>query len=623
MIDALRRSGPAARLRDASASVAYWPRAFRLIWAAAPRHTAWWIALLVIQGILPGITVYLTRYVVDSLVAAFNSGGAWEQAGPALGLVVLVAVVMMATESLQSVSDWVRTVQSERIEDFIKGLVHQQSISADLGAFEGSVYHDRLDQARREAASRPGALLASLGGLGQNGLTLVVMAAMLVPYGFWLPFALLASTAPAVYVVLANNWRYHRWWEQTTTTRRWTHYYDALLCDRISAPELRLFSLGGHVAALFQSLRQELRTGQARLLRRQVLARLGAGAASLVLTALTVVWMVLRALQGALTLGDLALFWQAFSRGQGLAQSMLGSLSQLYANSLFLQNLFTFLDLRQEITSPASPRPMPDPLQHGIEITDVTFTYPGAARPALQNFSLSVPAGQVVALVGPNGAGKTSLLKLLCRFYDPDAGRIEVDGVDVRDIALDDLWSHLAVLFQYPGCYVATAHDNIAYGDLRGHSTAADIERAARAAGAHEPIMRLPRGYETLLGRGFGDGLDLSGGEWQRVAMARAYLRDAPIVILDEPTSFMDSWAEADWFERLRTLLAGRTAIIITHRFTIARRADIIHVVENGQVAESGTHERLVQRGGRYAESWAAQVRAELVAVDEPEHIGS
>jgi ATP-binding cassette, subfamily B, bacterial len=614
-----RADGLGSRLRDSLSSLAYWPRAFRLIWTAAPQHTVWWCALLVLQAVLPALSVLLTKQVVDTIVAAMSSGGAWELVAPALGWVALAALVLLASESLQGLADWVRTAQSERIEDYVKGLVHQQSISADFAAFDSSEYHDRLDQARREAASHPAALLASLGSLAQNGLTLVVMAGVLLPYGIWLPFALLFSAAPAVLVVLATSWRYHRWWERTTTARRWTHYYDALLCDRLSAPELRLFGLGAHVAALYQAGRGVLRGEQSRLLRQQALARLAASTLSLLLTGAVLAWMVLRTLQGALTLGDLALFWQAFSRGQSLAQALLGHLSQLYANSLFLKNLFAFLDLSRQVTSPAAPRTMPRRLTQGIAFKHVTFQYPGAERPALEDFSLTVPAGQIAAVVGPNGAGKSSMLKLLCRFYDPDAGSIEIDGIDLRALDLETLWRQTSVLFQYPGCYVATARDNIAYGDLHGQPSLADIERAARAAGAHEPIVQLPHGYDTLLGKGFGNGQDLSGGQWQRVAMARAYLRDAPIVLLDEPTSFMDSWAEADWFARLRTLLAGRTAIIITHRFTIARRADIIHVMEHGRLIASGTHAQLVQQGGRYAESWAAQTRAGLTG-DETDH---
>ena len=249
-------------------------------------------------------------------------------------------------------------------------------------------------------------------------------------------------------------------------------------------------------------------------------------------------------------------------------------------------------------------------MHHRIDFRGVTFRYPGHERTVLQNFNLTIPAGQITAVVGPNGAGKSTLLKLLCRLYDPEAGRIELDGNDLRDFSVKELRRLITVLFQWPVRYYTTVAENIAVGDLRATPDPAAIEAAARRAGAHEIIARLPHGYDTPLGGWFADGSELSGGEWQRLALARAFLRRAPLMILDEPTSALDSWAEADWFDRFRILANGRTAIIITHRFTIARRADMIHVMDAGRIVESGTHDDLLLRGGLYAQSWFTQVQA-------------
>jgi ATP-binding cassette subfamily B protein len=279
---------------------------------------------------------------------------------------------------------------------------------------------------------------------------------------------------------------------------------------------------------------------------------------------------------------------------------------QLYGNSLFLGNLFEFLALQPRIVGLVSA-PVPE-MKSGINFKAVSFTYPDASGKALDDFTMTVPSGRIVAIVGPNGAGKSTLLKLLCRFYDPDAGSISIDGRDLKDFAPDDLRRLITVLFQQPFHYNTTVRENVLYGDLKLDALESDIVMAIRAAGAEEIVSRLPEKERTLLGRWFAGGTELSVGEWQRIALARAFLRRAPIIILDEPTSALDPWAEADWLERFRELARGRTSIIITHRFTTAMHADVIHVMNHGRIVESGTHHRLVEQRGLYAASWSRQM---------------
>jgi ATP-binding cassette subfamily B protein len=590
--------------------LSYLPRALRLVWKAAKNWTLAWFILLVIQGLLPAATVYLTRLLVDSLVAAMGIGGSWESVQQVLVPATLMAVVMLLTELLQGASEWISSAQSELIQDYISALVHGKSTTVDLAFYESPEDHDRLHRAREDASSRPLELLENIGSLLQNSITLLAMATVLIPYGAWLPMILLVSTLPAFYVVFRFNRRYHLWWQQTTPDRRWTDYYDFMLTYDEVAAELRLFGLGSHFQSAYQALRRRLRTKHLRLIKEQSLARLGAGATALLISGVAMAWMVWQTFQGLATLGDLALFYQAFNQGQSLMRSLLGNVSQIYTNSLFLANLFEFLDLEPQVVDVPNPIAAPSALKEGIRFRQVTFSYPGSERIALQNLNLTIPAGQTVAIVGDNGAGKSTLVKLLCRFYDPEAGAIELDGIDIRNLSLIELRRLIAVLFQLPVNYHATAAENIALGDLSAVPSMAEIEAAARGAGAHEVIARLPQEYDTLLGKWFIDGTDLSGGEWQRIALARAFLRQAQIVVLDEPTSAMDSWAEAKWLERLQKLVRDRTAIIITHRFTTAMRADVIHVMRNGQIVESGSHKELLARGGFYAQSWTAQTQA-------------
>jgi ATP-binding cassette, subfamily B, bacterial len=440
---------------------------------------------------------------------------------------------------------------------------------------------------------------------------------VLMRYSLWLPLVLLVSTAPAFALLLRHNRRMHAWWKQATPRRRLAEYYDVMLTLQAAAAEVRINDLGSFFIQTYGQLRESLRNERLGLIRRQMVAQLGAAVFALVATGATMAWIGWRALRGTATLGDLALFYQAFNQAQSLMNTVLQNAGQIVANMLFLEHLAYFLDQKSAVLDPEQAVPVPARLEDGVRFVDVTFTYPGRDTPALRNFSLFIPAGRIVAIVGENGAGKSTLIKLLCRFYDPEQGRILLDGRDLREYAQCDLRKRLSVMFQFPMKYQMTARMNIALGDMQVQHDHTAIQNAAAAAGADGFIGRLAAGYDSLLGRWFETGTELSGGEWQRVALARAFVRQAPFVILDEPTSFMDSWSENEWLGRYRRLVQGRTSLIITHRFTTAMQADVIHVMHDGVLVESGTHEELVERGGLYATSWLAQIRGDTPVAAE------
>ena len=600
------------KLEGGVAQLPYLPRALSLVWASSKGLSAAWITLLAAQGLLPIATVYLVRSLVNLLVIAVRSRGAWQDLRPTLAVAAALALVLLLAEVLSSISRWLRSAQSQRVQDHITNLIHEKSRAADLAFYENPEFYDHLHRARSEGRHRPVALLENLGSLFQNGVTLAGMAVVLFPYGAWMPAVLLASTFPAFVVVVRSNAQRHEWSLRTTADERRTWYWDWLLTGGESAAELRLFGIGGFFQSSYQALRRRLRNEQLDLEKSRVLSEMAAACMAVLITGCMLAWMVWRVLRGLVTLGDLALFYQAFQQGQLLLRSVLQNTGQIYENLLFLGSLFEFLALQPKVMDPAHPLPAPSSLQSGIRFDRVTFRYPGSDRRALRDFSLFLPAGRIAAVVGPNGAGKSTLIKLLCRLYDPDEGRIMLDATDIREFSLEDLRKRIGVLFQVPIRYSATVRDNIAYGDSASDHTSAGIELAACAAGADELIARLPSGYENMLGVWFEGGTELSVGEWQRIALARAFLRCAPILVLDEPTSAMDPWAEADWLQRFRRFAQGRTAVIITHRLTTAMCADIILVAAEGKIVESGTHNELLTLGGRYAESWAAQKEASV-----------
>lgn len=590
------------KIREALAQLPYLPRALSLVRRAAGKWTPAWILLLLLQAAIPVATVILSRYLVDSIVAGTGSQRDWAHP---LFLAALMALLLLSGEIIRALIGWVRAAQAELVSDHIRLLIQEKASSLDMAFYDSPKYFDTLHRARYDAQSRPIALVESLGGLMQGALTLISMAVILAGYAWWLPLVLLISTIPALFVLFRFILRRHKWRMSRTTQTRRALYYEYLQTSRETLPEVRLYGLASHFRGLFSDLRLRLREEILQLARSEALSRILAGLSGLILAAGALFLMLLDVLKGVLSFGQLAMYGQAFIQGQKLTRGSLENVGQIYSNLIFLGNLFEFLELEPRVLPAEDPILRCGAPESEIRFRDISFRYPASSGFALENFNLEIPAGRTTAIIGPNGAGKSTLFKLLLRLYDPDSGTVEIDGIDLRRLDLDTFRNSVAVLFQMPLQFSATLAENISYGKLAEADRMDLVEKAIEAADAGEIISRLPEGEQTMLGPWFG-GTELSVGQWQRLALSRAFFRDASLILLDEPTSAMDSWSEAAWIESFRRRQEGRTVVIITHRLHTARRADLIYVMEKKGIVESGTHEELLERNGRYARAWEA-----------------
>lgn len=586
-----------------------WKRAVFLVWEASPKYTACWILLSGVQAILPVCAAFLTKFAIDGIVAATNSNGDWQLVTRAIWFAGLIGFFLILSEVFQSSAAWLRTAQAETFSDFLSDKLQKKSSELDMAYYESPEYHDLVEQVRGDSSPRPLSLLENLGFVVQNFISIVGLGALLLTYGWWLPLMLLVGTFPALWLAIREDKKYHRWWESTATDRRWASYFDAMLTHPNAAAEMRFYDLGSHFRIKYQSIRGHLRREKLDRVRNQTFSKVAGALIGQILAAAVFAWIAIRVLYNQATLGDLGAVYQIFSKGQGIMSALMQGIAKAVTNTFYLERLFAYLDLRPKLVSNSRPRPPISTLRKGISFKSVSFSYPESTVQVIDDLDLFVSAGSVVALIGVNGAGKSTLIKLLNRFYDPTAGTIEFDGCDLRNFDPPQLRRMMSVLSQFPMQFHAAAKENIALGDLERESDQQEAVTAAQGAGAHRFISRLPEGYDTLLGKWFVNGTELSGGEWQRIALSRAYYRQASIVILDEPTSFMDPWSEADWFDRFRQMVDGQTGIVITHRFTVAMRADVIHVIDQGKIVESGTHQQLLDLNGSYAQSWKEQMQ--------------
>ncbi|MEM9806547.1 MAG: ABC transporter ATP-binding protein [Cyanobacteria bacterium P01_D01_bin.56] len=586
--------------------------ALRLVWHSSPRWTTTRLCLVIFQGILPLASVYLVKLLVDAITTqSANPQQVLQQSMP---LLIGVVATTLITLVCRAFSDLVNTAQSQRVSDYMRSVLHAKSIAIDLAYYENPRYHDTLQRAQQEATTRPNQILTRLAQVGQNSISLIAMVGLLLALHWGIAIVLLLAALPTVLVRLRYTRQLYHWQRIWTPVDRKSMYFSWLIIGEMFAKEIRLFGLGDLFSQRFDHLRQQIYQAKLKLISQRAFAFLGAQLLAGLLVGAVYGWILYQALYGSLQLGDLVLYHQALQRGQSSLKAVTSSLSGLYEDNLFLANLYDFLDLTPTIVSPATPKSMPVPMEKGIVFDRVSFSYADSSRQALKDISLEVKPGETIALVGENGSGKTTLIKLLCRLYDPTDGKITVDGIDLRDLDTDNLRQHISVIFQDYAKYHLSAQDNIWLGNINLPQTDDSIVTAAKKSGAHEVITRLPQGYDTMLGKLFEGGEELSIGQWQKVALARAFLRESQVIVLDEPTSAMDPQAEYEVFKSFRELIQDQAAILITHRLSTVRMADRIYVMDQGRIVESGNHEQLMARRGTYARLFNTQAQNYVLA---------
>jgi ATP-binding cassette, subfamily B, bacterial len=586
-----------------------------MVWRTSPQLTAASLVLRLLRGLLPVMTLFVGKLIIDDVVGLVQTPHKPETLGQWLnsGLLDWLGMLLIAEFALAVLADLlgrivslVDSLLSERVTNSSSVRLMEHAATLDLQDFEDSEFQDQLERARRQTSGRM-TLMGQLLGQAQDIVTVASFVAGFIFYAPWLIALLLLALIPAFLGEAHFNAQSYSLDFVRTPERRELDYVRQTAASVETAKEVKIFGLNGFLIDRYVRLATDFYAANRRL----AIRRAGWGglftAIGTVGYYLAYAYIAWRTLAGEFSIGDLTFLAGSFRRLRTLFEGLLTSFSTTASQALYLNDLFSFFEVRPEILSPDNPRPFPQPIRRGFVFEDVGFSYPDADRWAVRHLSFTLHAGEVLALVGENGAGKTTLVKLLTRLYDPDEGRILLDGRDLREYDLNALRGNMGVIFQDFVRYNLSVRDNIAVGKIAARSDHSRIERAARRSQADEVISRLPTGYQQMIGRRFKNGVELSGGEWQKIAIARAYMREAAVLILDEPTAALDARSEFEVFKRFKELSDGKTAVLISHRFSSVRMADRILVLADGMVEAAGTHDQLMAQPGRYSELFELQ----------------
>jgi len=601
-------TGGIAALRALPEVFQYTRHALSLVWATSRPLTIALALLTLVAGLLPASVAWVGSRIVDAVVAAIAAQGAAADLSIVLRYVALEGVLVAALAATQRGLSTCQSLLRAQLGQRVNEMILEKALTLELRHFEDSEFYDKLTRARREASTRPLSLVMRSFGLVQNGIALASYGTLLAQFSHWAVLVLLLAGLPS-FVAEAkfsgDAFRLFRWRSPET---RMQMYLETVLAREDHAKEVKLFGLGPLLLERYRAIfRKVFREDRSLTIRRDTWGFF-LGLVSTTAFYAAYAWIAVSAVHGAITLGEMTMYVLLFRQGQAAVSASLAAISGMYEDNLYLSTLYDFLDTPVEASS-GSAATGPDPAD-GVRFEQVSFTYPGASEPAVSNVSFQLRPGQSLALVGENGSGKTTLIKLLTRLYVPSSGRITLDGLDLAEWSPAALRRRVAVIFQDFARYQLKVGENIGVGDVEHFEDEARWRAAAELATASPFVEELPAGYQTQLGKWFKDGRELSGGQWQKIALARAFIREgADILVLDEPTAAMDARAEAQVFAQFRELAQERMVILISHRFSTVRMADQILVIQGGRILERGNHEALMGLDGLYAHLFSLQAR--------------
>lgn len=597
-----------ARLKDFFDALRNTPQAFKLVWQAGRKNALISFGLTPIAALMPAAQAWVGKLIIDNILKVIYAG-VEPQVGLQrvlpyvlleLGLVVLSSLV----GQFRSLSD---RVLQYKLTNHVNSLIMEKAISLDLQFFEDPQFYDNLQNARRQSDSSAISIVNAILQIIQQVITLASVLVLLVRFSPLLAIVVFVAAIPS----FLSQSQYAEMAFRAVTRRakeaRLLNYLEQLLTGNDTFKEVKMFGLGKPLLERYRQLFINFFNEDIAIARKKSLAGLGWGLLSSLAYYGSYVWVILRTIAGAATLGDMTMFLSIFRQSQQSITSLLGNFNNLYESNLYLDNLLDYLKITPVLVNPKDGLMAPSPIEQGIRFQNVSFKYPGSDVFVLKNINLFIPPGESIALVGLNGAGKTTLVKLLTRLYDPTEGEILLDGHDLREYDLASLHQRFGVIFQDFVRYQFSVRENIGFGQVDELENLEKIKDAAERGGADQVIEGMPNGYETILGRRWEKGLELSGGQWQKIALARAFMRNAEALILDEPTSALDAEAEYEIFKRFRELMSGRIAVLISHRFSTVRMADRIVVLSDGRIVELGSHAELMARGGPYSRLFELQ----------------